>query len=170
MSLNVKQVDNVVVIAGKDKGKTGRVLSANPSAETVKVDNVNIITKHRKPRGPQQPGGKTTEPGNIHVSNVQIICPSCNKATRVKAGEAEGKKARVCVKCGASLDAKAKVDKKKKSAKAETETVAEKKPAKKTVKKVKEETETVKEEKAVDTEKKPAKKKAEKAPEAQESK
>ena len=139
MSLNVKQGDNVVVIAGKDKGKTGRVLSANPGAGSVVVENVNMVTKHVKPRGPQQPGGKNTEPGNIDVSNVQIICPSCNKATRVRAGESEGKKIRACAKCGASLDVKAKADKKtKKTAKkdeAKSEEVAEKKTAKKPAKK-----------------------------------
>lgn len=132
MSLNVKQGDNVVVIAGKDKGKTGRVLSANPAANSVKVADVNVVTKHRKPRGAQAPGGISKEPGNIDVSNVQIICPACNKATRVKAGEAEGKKARVCCKCGASLDVKVKADKKKKAAKSET--ASAKKPAKKSKK------------------------------------
>lgn len=139
MSLNVKQGDNVVVIAGKDKGKTGRVLSANPGAGSVIVENVNIVTKHRKPRGAQNPGGISKEPGNIDVSNVQIICPSCNKATRVRAGEADGKKIRVCAKCGASLDVKAKAEKKsKKTAKkdeAKTEETAEKKTAKKPAKK-----------------------------------
>ena len=139
MSLNVKQGDNVVVIAGKDKGKTGRVLSANPSKNTVIVDGINVATKHRKPRGAQNPGGISKEPVGIDVSNVQIICPSCNKATRVKAGVSEGKKIRACNKCGASLDVKAKAEKtKKKSAKQdetaaapETEKAA-KKPAKKT--------------------------------------
>ena len=135
MSLNVKQGDNVVVIAGKDKGRTGRVLSANPGANSVVVDNINIVTKHRKPRGAQNPGGISKEPGNIHVSNVQIICPSCNKATRVKAGE----EIRACVKCGASLDVKAKAEKKtKKTAKKDevkTEEAAEKKTAKKPAKK-----------------------------------
>lgn len=140
MSLNVKQGDNVVVIAGKDKGKTGRVLSANPTQGSVKVDGVNVVTKHRKPRGPQNPGGINKEPGNIDVSNVQIICPSCGKATRVKAGEAEGKKIRACVKCGASLDVKAKAEKTKKKAAKKDEVkdesaVTEKKSAKKTAKK-----------------------------------
>lgn len=136
MSLNVKQGDNVVVIAGKDKGKTGRVLSVNTKAGSVVVDNVNIVTKHRKPRGAQQPGGKSKEPAAVDVSNVQIICPSCNKATRVKAGESDGKKIRACGKCGASLDVKAKADKKKKSKKAETaaEEPEVKKPAKKSKK------------------------------------
>lgn len=157
MSLNVKTGDNVVIIAGKDKGKTGKILSVNTAKGTVKVEGRNMVTRHVKPRGPQQPGGKNTEPGNIDVSNVQIICPSCNKATRVRAGEADGKKVRACTKCGASLDARLKTDKKKGKD-------AEKKPAKKTAKKKEEAVEEVKADEAVEAaeevkEKKPAAKK-----------
>ena len=136
--MNVKLNDNVLVIAGKDKGKTGKVLSANPANHTVVVDGVNVVTKHRKPRSAQQPGGIEKVNGNIDSSNVQIICPACGKATRVGNAEVNGKKSRVSVKCGASLDAKAaKAEKKtaKKTAKtAETavETPAEEKPVKKT--------------------------------------
>ena len=99
---------------------------------------MNVVTKHRKPRSAQQPGGIEKVNGNIDSSNVQIICPACGKATRVGNAEVNGKKSRVCVKCGASLDAKAaKAEKKtaKKTAKtAETavETPAEEKPVKKT--------------------------------------
>lgn len=138
MALHVKKGDNVLVLAGKDKGKTGKVLSANPANHTVVVDGVNVVTKHRKPRSAQQPGGIEKVNGNIDSSNVQIICPACGKATRVGNAEVNGKKSRVCVKCGASLDTKAaKAEKKtaKKTAKtAETavETPAEEKPVKKT--------------------------------------
>lgn len=138
MALHVKKGDNVLVLAGKDKGKTGKVLSANPANHTVVVDGVNVVTKHRKPRSAQQPGGIEKVNGNIDSSNVQIICPACGKATRVGNAEVAGKKSRVCVKCGASLDVKAaKAEKKatKKAAKtAETavETPAEEKPVKKT--------------------------------------
>lgn len=115
MKLNVKTGDNVVVIAGKDKGKTGKVIAAYPSAGRVKVENVNVVSRHRKPRSAQVPGGIFKEPAAIDVSNVQIICSACNKATRVRHAEADGKKVRVCAKCGASLDT-AKVDKKSKKA------------------------------------------------------
>ena len=119
MALNVKKGDNVVVLAGKDKGKTGKVVSANPSKNTVVVEGVNVITKHNKPRSAQDKGGIVKENGNIDVSNVQIICPVCGKATRVAHAEEDGKKIRVCKKCGKSLDVKAKVEKKtRKSAKA----------------------------------------------------
>ena len=139
MALHVKKGDNVLVLAGKDKGKIGKVLSANPTNHTVVVDGVNVVTKHRKPRSAQQPGGIEKVNGNIDSSNVQIICPACGKATRVGNAEVNGKKSRVCVKCGASLDAKAaKAEKKaaKKATKtadtAATETTAEEKPVKKT--------------------------------------
>ena len=135
MALNVKKGDNVVVLAGKDKGKTGKVVSANPAKNTVVVDGVNVITKHNKPRSAQDKGGITKENGNIDVSNVQIICPVCGKATRVAHAEENGKKVRVCKKCGKSLDVKAKVEKKtRKSAKATeaTEVAAQETAPKKT--------------------------------------
>lgn len=148
MKLSVKTGDNVLVIAGKDKGKKGKVIAAFPTAGRVKVENVNVVAKHKKPRSAQVPGGIFHEPAAIDVSNVQVICPSCDKATRVRHGEADGKKVRVCAKCGASLDV-AKVDKKakktadkpaKKSRKKDepVEVVAEEvadKPVKKTTKK-----------------------------------
>ena len=138
MALHVKKGDNVLVLAGKDKGKTGKVLSANPANHTVVVDGVNVVTKHRKPRSAQQPGGIEKVNGNIDSSNVQIICPACGKATRVGNAEVNGKKSRVCVKCGASLDAKAAKAEKKtakkttKTAETAVETPAEEKPVKKT--------------------------------------
>ena len=115
MKLSVKTGDNVLVIAGKDKGKTGKVIAVYPSAGRVKVEDVNIVSRHRKPRSAQVPGGIFKEPAAIDASNVQVICPACSKATRVRHGEADGKKVRVCAKCGASLDV-AKVEKKSKKA------------------------------------------------------
>ncbi len=151
MSLHVKKGDTVAVIAGKDKKKTGKVLAVNPSEGTVIVDGVNIITKHNKPRSANQPGGIVKENGKIDASNVMVVCPACGKATRIAAGEADGKKIRLCKKCGASLDAKKAEKKVRKTAKAAaTEEVAveEKKAPKKSTKK----SETA-------TEKKPAAKK-----------
>lgn len=140
MALHVKKGDNVLVLAGKDKGKTGKVLSADPKNNRVVVDGVNIITKHNKPRSAQVPGGIEKTNGTIDSSNVQVICPSCNKATRIGNAEVNGKKTRVCKKCGAALDIKAKAEKKatKKTAKAAqedtaaVEVAAEEKAAKKT--------------------------------------
>lgn len=125
MSIQVKKNDNVLVLAGKDKGKTGKIMAVNTSNGRVVVDNVNTITKHNKPRSAQAPGGITKTAGSIDASNVQVICPSCGKATRIGHKEVDGKKTRVCLKanCGASLDVKVKVEKKvKKSKKAEEKT------------------------------------------------
>lgn len=139
MSLNVRKGDTVVMIAGKDKGKTGKVTACDPKNGRVVVEGCNIITKHTKPRGVNQPGGINKLAGPVDVSNVQVICSSCNKATRI-AHKVEGdKKIRVCAKCGASLEPK-KVEKKAKKSKtdkaeAATEEVKEKKTAKKSSKK-----------------------------------
>lgn len=138
MSLHVKKGDTVAVLAGKDKKKTGKVVAVNPSEGTVVVDGVNVITKHNKPRSANQPGGIVKENGKIDISNVMVVCPSCGKATRIAAGEADGKKIRLCKKCGASLDAKKAEKKTRKTAKAAaTEEVAteEKKTTKKSTKK-----------------------------------
>lgn len=126
-NLNIKKGDKVVVLAGADKGKVGIVLSANPTGNTVKVEGVNVITKHVKPQGAKEQGGIKKEAGNINVSNVQVLCSACDKATRAKAGvNAEGKKVRLCGKCGAVLDTKvasvkAKKEKKEKAPKAKKE-------------------------------------------------
>ena len=160
MSLHVKKGDTVAVIAGKDRKKTGKVLAVNPSEGSVIVDGVNVITKHNKPRSANQPGGIVKENGKIDISNVMVVCPACGKATRIAAGEADGKKIRLCKKCGTSLDAKKAEKKTRKTAKAAaTEEVAteEKKTAKKSTKK----SETA-------TEKKPAAKRTKKTTESSE--
>ena len=102
--MNIKRNDNVVVLAGKDKGKTGKVLVVNPSDNSAVVQGVNIICKNQKPRKAGEKGGIMKREGKIDASNLQIVCPSCGKATRV-AHDMEGdKKFRKCKKCGASLD------------------------------------------------------------------
>ena len=134
MNLNVKKGDTVIMIAGKDKGKKGKITSCSPSTGRVVVEGCNIITKHTKPRGVNQPGGINKMAGPVDVSNVQIICPSCNKPTRVGHSIEGDKKIRVCKHCGASLEPKKAEVKKKKAAKAEA-TEATEKPAKKPAKK-----------------------------------
>ncbi len=139
MKMNVKKGDTVLMIAGKDKGKKGKITSSDPKSGRVVVEGCNIITKHTKPRGANQPGGINKMAGPVDVSNVQIVCPSCGKATRVAHNVDGEKKIRVCKKCGASLEPK-KVEKKAKKSKTEkvetpAEEVKEKKTAKKTAKK-----------------------------------
>ena len=137
MALNIKKGDTVLVIAGKDKGKSGKVLVAMPADNSVVVAGVNIIAKHKKPRSANDKGGIIKKENKIDASNVQIICPICNKATRINHEMIDGKKVRQCKKCGANLDATVKkATTKTASAKkvetAKTEKVEEKPAAKKT--------------------------------------
>ena len=104
MKMTIKTGDNVLVIAGKDKGKTGKVSAVIVDSNKVVVDGVNIITKHKKPRTQQDKGGIIKKSAPIEASNVLVICPVCGKATRVAHAEIDGKKVRSCKKCGASLD------------------------------------------------------------------
>ena len=103
--MHVRKDDTVVVISGKDKGQKGKVLVANPKKNTVIVEKVNIATKHQKPKGQTQPGGIVKQEAPIHASNVMLVCSKCNKATRVAHKILEdGKKVRVCKKCGDTFD------------------------------------------------------------------
>ena len=102
--LNVKKDDTVLVISGKDKGAKGKVLVSLPQEEPVIVQNVNMVTRHKKPRRQGEPGGRIKQEGTIHASNVMLICPKCNKPTRVGHAFEGDKKVRVCKKCGKSMD------------------------------------------------------------------
>lgn len=129
--LSVKKGDNVLVIAGKDKGKSGKILVSYPKDNRVLVEKVNIVTKAKKPKSAQEKGGIFKEEAPIDASNVMVICPACGKATRVAHAVVGGKKVRVCKKCEASLDvAKAKKVAKKEKSKAKAEKT-ENTPAKK---------------------------------------
>ena len=102
--LKVKKGDTVVVISGQDKGKQGKVLTAYPEKGRVSVQGANMITKHVKPRRQGEAGGRIETEGTIDVSNVMMVCPKCGKATRVAHQIVDGKKVRVCKKCGKVMD------------------------------------------------------------------
>lgn len=104
-SLNVKTGDRVIVTAGKDKGKIGNVKKTNPSESKVVVEGANLVTKAQKanPMAGVQ-GGLIKLEAPLDASNVMIVCPSCEKPTRIKHDVVEGKKIRVCKKCGEQLD------------------------------------------------------------------
>lgn len=127
--MKIKKGDNVVVIAGKEKGKTGKVLEVNAADGKVTVDNVNVVKKHQKPKNQQDKGGIISKVAPVDCSNVMVLCPSCGKATRVAHKEIDGKKVRVCRKCGTSLD-KEFVKAVKKEAKAKTKEASKKSTAK----------------------------------------
>lgn len=123
--LNIKKGDTVVVISGKDKGKTGKVLETEMVSNRAVVDGVNIITRHQKPKSAKEKGGIVKKPAGIQISNLMVICSACGKATRIAKKEIDGKNARICKKCGASLD-KAFVKAVKKDAKKKEEVKVEK--------------------------------------------
>jgi len=127
-SLSIKKGDTVVVLAGKDKGKTGNILAVSPKTNRVIVQNVNIVKKHKKARNTQQKSEIVSMEAPINASNVMILCSACNDATRIAKKEVDGKMVRVCKKCGATLDSK----KAKKASKKETkgEAAGEKKAKK----------------------------------------
>lgn len=105
--VHVKTGDTVVVLSGKSKGKTGKVLAVSPKEGKVIVEKVNMVTKHVKPRRLGEQGGIVKAEGAMYASKVQIICPRCKKPTRVghKFIEDGDKliKIRVCKKCGEEL-------------------------------------------------------------------
>jgi len=145
MSYRVRKNDNVVIITGQEKGKTGKVIFVDPDKGFVKVEGRNLVSKHKKPRSAQDPGGIHKFEGNIHISNVQLICPSCDKATRLAAKIEGDNKSRICKKCGAILEFKAEKTKKKDKEKTVRESKSSDSRVKRT-RKVKEESSENKEE------------------------
>ena len=93
--MHVKKGDTVVVIAGKDKGKTGKILTAMPKKDRVVVEGVNIVIKDQKPTQQNQQGGRIEQEGSIHVSNVMFYSPKEKKGVRVGHKIENGKKVRV---------------------------------------------------------------------------
>ncbi len=102
--MHVKTGDLVEVISGKDKGARGKVLRALPSEGRVVVEGVAMVKKAMRPTQANPQGGIVSQEAPISVSNVMLVCPSCDKPTRVgHAVNDEGKKVRVCKKCGAQF-------------------------------------------------------------------
>ena len=103
--MNIKKGDTVKVLTGKDKGKEGVVLRSVPQKERVVVEKINMMKKAMRPTQQNPQGGISTLEAPIHVSNVMLVCPSCKQPTRVNnTRNAEGKKIRVCKKCGKDID------------------------------------------------------------------
>jgi len=101
MSLRVRTDDEVVVISGKDRGKTGRVLRVDRVKQRVFVDGLNIVKRHQRPTpGTNQPGGVIEKPGPIHISNVALVDPKDGKPTRTRVEDRDGKRVRVGVRSG----------------------------------------------------------------------
>ena len=101
--MKIKKGDNVIVLSGNDKGKTGEVLEIIPKTQKIIVKGVNIRKKHVKPRKAGEEGGIIASEFPIHSSKVNIICPKCGKATRIGYEINKDVKVRICKKCGAKL-------------------------------------------------------------------
>ena len=103
--MKIKKNDTVVVLSGKDKGKQGQVVRSLPSKQRVVVEKVNMVKKAMRPTQQNPQGGITTVEAPLHVSNVMLVCPNCKEATRTsKRVNEQGKKVRVCKKCGKDID------------------------------------------------------------------
>ncbi len=101
--MNIKKNDNVIVIAGKDRGKQGKVLRLFRETDKVLVEGLNLRKKHQKPRKQGEKGQIIDVSHPMHISNVLLYCPSCGKGVRVGAKITGKKKLRVCKKCGKEI-------------------------------------------------------------------
>ena len=101
--LHVKTGDTVIVLSGEDKGVKGEVIAVSPAEGKILVKGVNIIHKHVKPRRQGETGGIVDAEGAIYASNVALYCSKCDKGVRVHTKVVDGKKVRVCAKCGKEL-------------------------------------------------------------------
>ena len=102
-NLHVKTGDNVMIISGKDKGHTGKVLQVSPSENKVIVEGQNMVTKHVKPRRQGEQGGIVKRETPIRTCKVALFCSKCNKGVRVGYKVEGDKKTRICRKCGAEI-------------------------------------------------------------------
>jgi len=106
MALKIRSDDEVIVISGKDRGKTGKVLRVDPKKQRVYVEGLNIIKRHQRPlpNAPQREAGVIEREGPIHISNVQLVDPKTKKPTRVGVSREGGVRNRVTRASGTKLD------------------------------------------------------------------
>ena len=103
--MHIRKNDSVMIIAGRERGKTGKVLRVLPDKDAAIIERVNLIKRHTRPKGPQQPGGIVEKEAAIHASNLMIMCDKCNAPVRIgRKTLADGKKIRICRRCGEALD------------------------------------------------------------------
>jgi large subunit ribosomal protein L24 len=103
--IHVKEKDTVIVLTGKDAGKSGKVLQVDKADGRILVEGVNMATKHKKPRGRYQQGGIIHQEAPIHGSNVMLVCAECKHPTKpINEIRAGGEKVRKCRKCGAVIE------------------------------------------------------------------
>ena len=101
--LHIKTGDEVIVVSGNSKGVKGKVLEVSPKEGKVIVEKANIVSKHVKPRRQGEAGGIIDAEGAIYASKVALYCKKCDKGVRVNYKVVDGKKVRVCAKCGQEI-------------------------------------------------------------------
>lgn len=101
--MKLKKNDKVKMIAGKDRGKTGKILSVFPEDGKIIVEGLNLAKKHLRPRKEGEKGQRVEVPSRRNASNAMLICPQCGKAIRVKYKKVGGKKTRFCGKCQSEI-------------------------------------------------------------------
>jgi large subunit ribosomal protein L24 len=105
MRARIKKNDTVMVIAGRERGKTGKVLRVMPEQSRALVERLNLVKRHQKPRGPQSASGIIEKEAPLHISNIMIMCDKCNAPVRMgKRLLEDGRSVRVCRRCGDQLD------------------------------------------------------------------
>jgi large subunit ribosomal protein L24 len=103
--MRIRKNDSVMVIAGRERRKTGKVLRVIPKRSAAIIERVNLVKRHSRARGPQQPGGIVEKEAPIPLSNLMLMCDKCNAPVRVgKKIMSDDDKARVCRRCGDALD------------------------------------------------------------------
>ncbi|MGI6498607.1 MAG: 50S ribosomal protein L24 [Oscillospiraceae bacterium] len=102
--LSIKKDDTVVVLTGKDKGRKGKILTVMPKSSKIIVEGINMVSRHTKPRKQGEEGGIIQKEAPLYACKVMRVCPKCDKPTRpAHKMLADGKKVRVCKKCGAEI-------------------------------------------------------------------
>lgn len=105
MRAQIRKDDTVIVITGRERGKTGKVLRVLTEKQRILVERVNLVKRHTKARGPQSPHGIVEKEAPIHRSNLMILCDRCNAPVRMgKRSLDDGRSVRVCKRCGDQLD------------------------------------------------------------------
>lgn len=103
--MKIKKGDTVMVVAGRARGKTGKVLRISAAAGRVFVERLNLVKRHRKAQGPQSPGGIVEKEAPFHISNIMVLCGKCNRPVRVGRRRLEdGRFVRFCRSCKEQLD------------------------------------------------------------------
>jgi large subunit ribosomal protein L24 len=101
--MKIHKNDQIKISVGKNKGKTGKVLRVFPDENKIIVEGLNLIKKHVKARREGEKGQRIEIPGKMNISNAMLVCPKCGKPTRIGYKDIEGKKMRICKKCGAEI-------------------------------------------------------------------